>query len=202
MLYLIGWSPKSGKTSLAQYMHENLKIPYIPGDYLKRIIHSYVDEKLFSKAAPIFFQNIRGKERYDNYSSQSILENYIGDAELCREWFQNFIDYALHDNFNFILEGYPILPKLVEHLKGNDNIKIVFLYKRDTQKIIEGAENASLHNDWLKNTDSKTQQKMAEMIALFGGYIEEEAKNYGFLTYDMVWNYMEIFDKIIKKIKT
>jgi 2-phosphoglycerate kinase len=140
MIYLIGGSPRTGKSSLAKALAAKTSIPYISADDIASVITPYIPEQEYPEKLPIRFLrkevNNSNDAFYSKYSAEDIVGFYLRQAVTLWPGFKNFIQYALADNHDFIIEGWQILPNLVNTIGGSENkekIRTCFLFKHDVE---------------------------------------------------------------------
>lgn len=200
MIYLIGGSPKCGKTTLAKELSKILGVSWLATDSLQCVVMPYMTEDEKVLKFPTITQ--RGKDnddKYSKYSTTEIIEAYKVQAKTVREAIEIFIDCELADGNDHIIEGYHIEPEFVAglNLKYPNQIKSVFLTKQDKEKVIQDIKKSTTPNDWILTRTHKeeTFSKIAEMICEYGNYFKMESEKYGF----RVLNMDEDFEGKIKK---
>jgi 2-phosphoglycerate kinase len=188
MIYLIGGSPRVGKTKLAEALARKTSFPYFSLDHVTSVITPYIPEQEYETKLPLFAARLK-KETVDVFyarrSTEQIVNFYLGSAEIYWAGVANFIRYAVEDEHDLILEGWQILPHLLQTLgtpEHQDKLKIIFLYKSNVENIVSGIKANTAKIDWvLRNTkEESTFLAIAKMISYFGNYIEKEAKEYNF----------------------
>jgi 2-phosphoglycerate kinase len=188
MIYLIGGSPRVGKTNLAEALARKTSFPYFSLDHVTSVITPYLSEQEYETKLPLFAARLR-KETVDvfyaGHSTEQIVNFYLRSAETYWAGVANFIRYAVEDEHDLILEGWQILPRLLRTLVTPENqgqLKVIFLYKSDAEKIVSGLKANTAKVDWvLRNTkEESTLLAIAKMISDFGSYIEKEGKEYNF----------------------
>jgi len=188
MIYLIGGSPRVGKTNLAEAVAKQTSFPYFSLDHVTSVITPYVPEREYETKLPLFAGRLRKETvevSYARYSTEQIVNFYLCSAETYWAGVANFIRYAVEDEHDLILEGWQILPHLLHTLitpENQDKLKIIFLYKSNVEHIISGLKANTAKIDWvLRNAKNEsTLLAIARMISYFGDYIEQEAKQYKF----------------------
>jgi 2-phosphoglycerate kinase len=187
MLYLIGGPPRCGKTTLAELLAKEKSIPYFPIDHITSVLTPYIPAHEHESALPLSIArkatNYSNDIFYAKYAPQQIVGFYLQQADTYWPGVENFIKYALTDEHDLILEGWPILPAFIHAVSTPANqakLKIVLLYKLDRAAIVAGLKANTAKLDWvIRHTkDEATYRAIAEMISQFGSYIEAEAKKY------------------------
>lgn len=133
MIYLIGGSPRSGKTILSKKLSEKLAVPYISTDVLRLFMvaclkhddkYNYFPfEKMFDLSAAV-------DTFYEENSGDDMLAADLKEAENLMPGIIAFIDYFKKSNVNYIIEGVHFLPSLIANLKGDEGIRIIMLTKK------------------------------------------------------------------------
>lgn len=206
MIYLIGGTPRSGKTTVAKKLAASLGVSWISADTLEGLAKHFTPLKEYSKRFP---KNVLRKETknsndlmYSKYTTDQIKKAYIKQAESSWKTIETLIEYLIGENQDYIIEGYQIAPKLVAKIqnKFGDKIKGVFLTRHSVEKIIEDAKKSTAHNDWFitKTKDKSTYPKIALMIARYSDYIKKEAEKYNYDSFNMDVDFVGSIDKIIK----
>lgn len=188
MIYLIGGSPRVGKTNLAEALARETSFQYFSLDHITSVITPYLSERDYEIKLPLFAARLRRETIdafYARHSAEQIVGFYWRSAETYWDGVANFIRYAAEDEHNLILEGWQILPSLLQTLvtpENQDKLKIIFLYKTGIEKIISGLKANTAKVDWvLRNTkNEEIFVAIATMISRFGSHIEKEATRYDF----------------------
>ncbi len=135
MFYLIGGSPRSGKTTIAKELSKKLNIPWISTDTLESVVMGYVsDDKLdtlFPKRVMRKLTNNSNDEMYTRFSSEQIADAYIEQSKSLANGIEMFIECESSYENDYILEGYHILPELVSRLKTKFDVKAIFVGRED-----------------------------------------------------------------------
>jgi 2-phosphoglycerate kinase len=204
MIYLIGGSPRCGKTTVAERLAKKANIPWFPADYLGAVIFQYLSEEEQNKKFPI--SRIRDEKPgtdhlYEKHSPAEVVDFYRTQAEAIWPGLRAFIKYAAHDEQAFILEGYQIWPDLLTELPEEikKSIKPIFLYKTNLQEIEAGFKKNTGAGDWLleKTKDEKTFEKVASMVALYGERTVEDAHKHNMPVVDMDENFEDKIQSVI-----
>lgn len=198
MIYLIGGTPRSGKTTLAMLLSKKLKISWIPTDTIELMVQSYTPREEFPKRFPksIIRQktNYSNDTMYEQFTTKQIANAYIRQSRAVWKTIEKLVEAELKEGRSYILEGYHIHPRLVAELRrkfGSRNIKSVFLAKFDIGGIVETSRQFTSRTDWFvnKTKNMNTYPKVAAMIRELGNYSRKEAKKYNLKMYNMDMNF-------------
>lgn len=204
MFYLIGGSPRSGKTTIVKSLSKKLGIPWISTDTLELVVMKYVTDdelkKLFPKTVIRRLTNQTNDEMYTTYTSEEIVGVYIEQGNSLAQGIEMFIECEATYNHDYILEGYHILPELVSRLENKFNIKAVFVGREDIVETLQSITNHSQENDWVikKTKDAKTYPLIAKMLTVFSSRIKKEAEEKGFKYFSMDSNFKETSEIIVE----
>ncbi|MBP9747588.1 hypothetical protein KBD13_01470 [Patescibacteria group bacterium] len=191
MMYLIGGPPRSGKTTLAKKLSSRLRIGWVSVDILESVVREYTPKKNHPKLFPK--NTLREKtggsndEMYERFSAREIAHAYISQGKASMKAIETFVSDCVQEGHDFVLEGHQIHPKLAQTLieRFPQDVRMVFLIKKDEQALMEGFHKNSAKRDWVlqKTKQIETFQKIAKMLSYFGTYLEKEAAKYGFAVY-------------------
>ncbi len=207
MIYLIGGTPRSGKTTLAKKLAKDLNVSWISADTLEGLAQHFTTSKEFKKKFPK--TSIRqstdnsNDAMYSKYTAKQITKAYIEQAKSSWEVIQVLIDWLTGENFDYIIEGYQVAPKFANDLSkkyGKKKIKAIFLTHHDIKSIVTAAKQGKDPNDWFinKTKDQSTYPKIAEMIKEHGDYTRSQASKYGFKFINMDKDFVKNIDKGLK----
>ena len=207
MIYLIGGSPKCGKTTLAKRLSKSKGIPWVSTDTLQCVIKPYLDKKDFSKTFPTSFQSCNNNdEKYSQYSTDEIIEAYQQQAKTSYQAIDMFTICEITDGNDFIIEGYHIEPELVAELNAKypNKLKSIFLIKSDEAKFIDDIKKSTTPNDWIitRTNKEETYAKIAKMICKYGIFFEKESKKHGFKILNMDNDFDNQISKAIDYLMT
>ncbi|CAA9588985.1 MAG: hypothetical protein AVDCRST_MAG18-4514 [uncultured Thermomicrobiales bacterium] len=188
MIYLIGGAPRCGKTITARRLQRTLGCSYVPSDYLGAAISRYIPDDQREARFPAVGSGTRNDERFRRFSSAQMLAGYQTRARTARPGLQAFIEYALHEGQEYIVEGFHIEPAFARHLSdtyGNHNLRVGFLIKTDLEAIATGLQEAREVNDWARGRtdDPATFRLIAAWVQRYSEHIRAEADRYHFPTF-------------------
>lgn len=205
MIYLIGGSPRCGKTTVAESLAKRTNTPWCPADYLGAAIFQYLTPEKQDEMFPI--SKIRNEKPgmdylYTKHTPEEVAGFYRIQAESLWPGFKAFIKYAATDKQIFILEGYQLWPDLVAELPEETNkfIKTIFLYKTDHKQIEESFKKSTAPGDWLleRTKEETTFKKVAAMVSYYGQRIVEEANKHNMPVFNMDGNFQENVQKVVE----
>ena len=126
MIYLIGGSPRGGKSQLSRMLSKKLNIPYISTDNIRPLISPYFTKEQQQKILPFeeMFNIDKIDQYFEKYSGKEILKADIVEAKTLWLGIDHLIKYLLICKMDYILEGVVLLPKLTQNFKDCPNIKI------------------------------------------------------------------------------
>lgn len=181
MLYLIGGSPRSGKSILSQELSQKLNCELVSVDAIRKLMISKISEQeLTSKFSFEKMYTGNNDEFFGKYSPKEILTAEIKEAEALWPEVEKIINDNLLAEYEAVIEGVQLLPKLLKKFKNNKNIKIVYLYKKDKKLIKQAFAKNSKNNDWILNNTKQqiTLEKAALTFSFYGDYFKSETKKY------------------------
>ena len=207
MIYLIGGAPRTGKTTLGASLAKVKAIPYFSFDHITSVIYPYIPKNKYIDKFPL--GNALKESKFSNdtfymkYSAEEAVELYFRQAETCWPGIKNFINYALTDEHDLILEGWQIIPYFINQIinqKNKDYLKIIFLCKNNIKDIIRGIkEDKSKHNWVVNNTKNpETYLSIANMISYFSKRIKQDADTFHFQTTNMEFKFKNIMADLEK----
>lgn len=204
MIYLIGGSPKCGKTTLAKELSKRLLIPWISADTLQNIAYAYIKKEEHVKYFPHRYSRCEANDEfYGNNSSSSIVELYVKQGKTAYKAISMIAETQIVDEDGYIIEGYQVTPEVVDEIIkkfGSENVKSIFLVKYDENKFVEDIHKSTTPNDWIirKTKEESTYSKIAKMISEYSKYFDAEAKKYNFAVLEMDNDFENQIEKAIK----
>lgn len=195
MIYLIGGSPRTGKTSFAKFLSKKFKIPWISSDCLEVIVRPYISNLKFKEAYPYSYLRKHGDARdndvfYEIYSSQKIIQVLKKQSKTTYKAIDNMIANEIDNGNDYVIEGYHLAPSFVDKMikkHGEKNLKALFLTKHDSDKFAVDVHKSDTPNDWLlvHTKKNETFLKVGKMVSKYSEFFEKEAQKYKLKTLNM-----------------
>lgn len=209
MIYLIGGPPKCGKTTLARELFNKTKIPWMAVDTLQSLVWPYLSDDDRKKRMPASVITVRTKRsndlKYKMYAVKDIMNAYREQARNMFAVIDMMVLGEITDGKSHILEGYQIEPRLAHKLikrYGKENVRAVFLTKKNQKDFFIGMKKSKTYNDWVLGRTKKeeTLYKIAEMVSLYSKIIEKEARDYKMVNFLMDKDFAGKIKKIIRHL--
>ena len=193
MIYLIGGPPRCGKTTAARQLAGVLNCCWVEGDWLTQAFSTYLsddvltpEERLFD-LGPDVPRSARNDVLYSRFSADEIIGYYRAWAARSRSGLEAFIEYALHDREDMIVEGYQVDPALLPHFfelypNRAEAVRAVFLVRDDEADIEGSIRRGTDPNDWVltKTREEPTYKRIARMIARYSQVVRADAEREAF----------------------
>lgn len=183
MIYLIGGTPRSGKTTVAKLLSKKLKISWVSCDSLEGIPKFYTPKSVYHKRFPKDIMRRETKNSndlmYTKFSAKQIVQAYLTQGSSVWTAVEQFTEYLIGEDISYIIEGYQLPPKSVAKIKNKfpKKIQVIYLIKEHPGRILEGALAHTEKKDWFKTktTNPDIYKKISAMLGLFGTHIKKEA---------------------------
>jgi 2-phosphoglycerate kinase len=182
MIYLIGGSPRGGKTILSKKLSEHLGTPYLSTDHLRVFLMEFYSEKEKYNKFP--FEKMFDWSNIDvffkEYSGKSLLQADLKESATMWPGIEALINNVLQNKGDYILEGVHLLPEYMEKYKDNGNVKVITLIKTDAEKIFEGMRSNRGSGDWISDNvkDDEVLRSAAVGLAEYGKYFAAESQKF------------------------
>lgn len=209
MIYLIWWTPRCGKTTIAKQLAQKLWITYIQSDYIASAIQSKriesEEQKLFGDKRWNDDNRISNDVRFSVFTNQEQIHHYYINAQWNRSWIKNIINYAIADQEDLIIEWYHLRPHIInEDLKKRwDQVSYILLYKSNIDEIEQWIKLNNNPNDRAikKTFQNGTYNKIASFIYDFGQHLKQDALSHDLITHDMsIGNFHENITNVVNQI--
>lgn len=199
MIYIIGGTPRSGKTILSKKLFKLINAQYMSTDILRLFMIAALKESEKYKYFPFekMFDSV-GKIDvfYRDVSGEDMLAADIEEAKNLMPGILAFINYFSGNNQDYILEGVHFLPSFIHELSGREDCKSIILIKRNSDKIFKGLKDNQGKGDWIADNikDDQILSIAARSLSKYGEYFETESERYGL-------KYINTEDDFLDKIK-
>jgi 2-phosphoglycerate kinase len=204
MIYLIGGSIRSGKTTTARLLAKKLGIAWIQTDSLRYVVRAHCPKKEIYKKFPFKKMDaLAGNLIFDKYTAKEFATAEITESKTIWPGLLAFINHVYKTREDCVIEGVHLLPSLVHKIKNDPifkELRIVYLVKKDLDNIIDGLRKNNTRHDWLADI-IKTQSGLtgaAKAVREEGLYFEKEAKKFGF---DIILTESNFKSQINKAVK-
>ncbi|MBI5358773.1 hypothetical protein HZB69_04080 [Candidatus Amesbacteria bacterium] len=165
MTYIVGGTPRAGKSTLRKYFLEKHRISGFCTDYLRDAIDHNV---------PV----IGIKKGMSDAEKSEILWPY----------FQRILaQRSKYYRDDLLIEGTNFLPKYLSIFQGDPNIRIVFLgYSRITpeKKVMNIKKFTASDDDWTRDFNDTELRTLANELIEISRYFESECNKYGIKYFD------------------
>jgi len=178
MTYVIGGTPRSGKTVVKNLILERYKIPGFCTDYLR---------DAFGDEVPEFGI----KYRMSDEEKSEILWPYF--KGILNQRAKNYGD-------DLLIEGTNFLPKHMEEFQGDGRTRICFLGYAEIspeEKFKSIRDNPSKEGEW---TNDMSDQKLMTLVTEFidiSKYFKSECAKCGFRYFDTSRNFDEVIEQAV-----
>ena len=193
MVYLIGGSPRGGKSILSRKLSKKLNIPYISTDNLRLVVLPYFKHNEKNKNFPFIkmYDSVSTDKFFRIYSGQEMLKADLTEARAVWPGLKSLINHLLVCKMDCIIEGIHLLPSFVKEFKNNKNVRIVFLTKTTAEKIYKGLNSNKDNSDWLIDNakNKETILIAAKTFCSYGKYFIRETKKYKYKCFNTEDNF-------------
>lgn len=182
MIYLIGGAPRVGKSIVSKSIARNKGIEPISTDDMQNHFSGTIPEERRRELFPL--PGFSGDPSENTLTPDERVKLQDIEAESLKTEVENAIDAAINDHRDLVIEGVHLSPRIVRELidkYGNDEIIASFVGSMDVERIMSGMGKNTNPNDWLKDANEVVRRQVAEFVAAFSKYVEEEAQKNGFL---------------------
>jgi 2-phosphoglycerate kinase len=207
-IILIGGPQRCGKSTLAQSLSMELNIPWITTSTLEAVIRIYTpkeeDQKLFPKSMLRKKGDGGNDHMYSTYSAEKIVESYFEQADTVSGGIRAFVKNIYQQDWNYILEGYHITPKLVAQIKNDGfDVDSIILVNTNPDELIHRSLSSKTKHDWVRDEirEKGNYTKIGEMITLYSNTLITEAKKYDVRVVDMGQDFQKNFNEVFESLK-
>jgi len=181
--YLIGGTPRTGKTTLTMRALRERPMLAASTDAirytLRRIIHESDEPDLFHLGK--YTSNEPERRNYLRTNPLDMVAAQNKESVVVWKSVVNFINSNLEDGFDVLIEGIAVLPELVAQLQCD--YSVIFLGNQSEehyQTILHSAR--SNKHDWMHDLEDETIEAFAIFNQVFSRYVAEKANEHS-MTY-------------------
>jgi len=186
--YLIGGTPRTGKTTLILRAIKERPMLAASTDAiryaLRRIIKETDEPDLFHLGK--FTSNDPERRNYIKNNPEAVIDVQNNESVIVWRSVKDFINSNIEDGYDVIIEGIAVLPELVKQL--DCEYSAIFMGNQSTahyQTILRSAR--ANNDDWMHSLEDETIEAFAIFNQAFSTYIEKSAIDNGFV-------YIEVHD--------
>ena len=178
MTFLIGGTPRSGKTILKQILLDRYHIPGISTDLIRDAL---------GKSMPGL--GIKGYSKSDEEKSEILWPHF-------REIIKQRGDYK----DNLLIEGTNFLPKYLQEFKDKEDIRVCFLGYSEIdpiQKFNDIRKYPSHEGEWTDNMNDDELKKLVAEFVKISQYFQYECKHCDIQYFDTSSNFHKIVEEAV-----
>lgn len=172
MIYLIGGTPRAGKSTLAKKLLERKSISYVPTDVLLHMVN-------------------------ETQSELSLTKPYSEIPEKFLPYLTNLIKHLQSTVRDFTIEGDAFWPEQVIELQRQFEIRVCFL--GFSQITLEQIKKYVGENDWINQTSEDEQSKLPQWIMETSERLKKECTKHVLSYVDMAEG---VYEQNIEKAYT
>ena len=180
---MIGGSPTSGKSTLAEAVAKHLNIPWISTDQIRSLLRVYAKPE----EHPWLFdtEEMTAEQFFAKYTPKEIAQRELKQADSVWPAVKLMIETDYTWENGFVVEGVNIVPRLVhKDFDGNDNVKTVFLIDEDAKNIEQVVHTRGLWDDADKYPETVKKLEVGWVLE-FSKLLREEAAAFGYKCIDV-----------------
>lgn len=177
--YLIGGTPRSGKTTLTmRFLHERPMLA-ASTDAIRYMLRQVIPETdqpdLFHLGK--YTSNDPERQAYLRSNPSDVINIQNKESAIVWRSVVDFIHSNLADGVDVLIEGIAVLPELVAQL--DCDYSVVFLGNQSDEHFETIRRTArSNEHDWMHNLEDETIKAFAVFNQTFSKYIAEQAEKY------------------------
>lgn len=172
MIYLIGGAPRVGKSTIAKQFADSIKGRFISTDELENPVKQLPSVLFYSDPKKNTLTPSKRIESIRNEAKQIIFD------------VESIIRKALNKPQDTIIEGVHLFPVYADEFIrkfGKDKIKIIYIGSTKDKLILEGIEQNTSPNNWLKDFKQEVIRQIALFTKAFSDYLSKESKKYNLI---------------------
>ena len=174
MIYLIGGTPRVGKTTLARMIMERKHVPFVPADALTHALDQTYPQL-----------GIRSGEWAD------IPDKFF-------PFLKEFVRTSGWNLKDYTIEGDSFFPEHVKKLSEEFKIRSVFLGTSDTN--LELIKGPATHDDWVSELSEEKQKEMPAWFMSISEMFKKESEKYQIPYLDVALGREQILESAYKEL--
>lgn len=175
MLYIIGGAARSGKSTLAKRLNQELKIPYFSIDHVLISLEKGIPELGITHEQ----KTLERSPKMWLILKPMLINIYEAEPE-------------------YLVDGDMLLPKYIGELANEiEHIKVCYLgyVHVNPEEKLQSIRKYKGPNNWTKDLSDKKILELVERGIELSSYLEKEALEYGFRYFDTSSNFTDVIDK-------
>ena len=183
MTYLVGGTPRAGKTVLKDLFLKKYGVPGFCTDYLRDSLRREVPEF-------------------------GIKENMsdLDKSEVLWPFFKGIVNQRIkYYKDSVLIEGTNFLPKYLREFKEENSVRIVFLGYADMDpkaKFKQIRENQSIEGEWTGDLDDRELEKMVDEFLEISRYFRKECEICGLRYFETSRNFGAVIEQAADYLMT
>jgi len=192
MIYLIGGSPRVGKSILAKQFAESIKGRFVSTDDL--------EDPNNQQPSVIFYCD----PKKNILTPAQRIESVKNEAEQIISDIENIIKTDVNKSQNTVIEGVHLFPIYVDKFVkkfGKDKIKVIFIGSTNIDLILDGIIKNTSPNNWLKEFNQEVLRQIALFTKDFSDYLYRECKKYNFPYKERSSDFQKDIREVMKELR-
>lgn len=177
--YLIGGTPRTGKTTLTMRFIREQPMLAASTDAIRYTLRQVVNPVDQPDLFHLGKYTSNDSEKRDFLRTHPMDVVTVQNAESAIVWksVNDFIQSNIDDGFDVLIEGIAVLPELVSQLKCD--YRVVFIGNKSDEHYQTILKSARANpNDWMHKLEDETIEAFAIFNQTFSSFIEQEAAKY------------------------
>ncbi|MBI9047330.1 MAG: hypothetical protein JEZ06_22775 [Anaerolineaceae bacterium] len=205
MIYLLGGPPRVGKSIISSEIRRKCALSVVSTDTLCAVLENFLspiavpDLFVFSKFHEL---PIAEQVKFILKDPAELIEYVRKESYVVWKAVEIFIRRENEEGRNILIEGVAILPEFMSKLEDIPH-QVVFIgnqgedHKENIRKSADDNEY-----DWMRDASNQYIDAFSMFVKRFSGYIEHEAKTYGFMYIEMDQKlFGDVTEKVMKSLR-
>lgn len=178
MIYLIGGTPRVGKSLVAKKLAEATNAKAVSTDLIAGNLASSLTEAERKARFPL--PGFSGTPSENTLSPEERVELQLVSARSVQGAIDELVAKAAAKNETLILEGVHLLPSHVRTIidkYGTEHIQALFVGSTDTERIVDGIMKNSSPDNWMRDSNPEVIRQVAEFASAYSACIQKDARN-------------------------